>query len=427
MSLSYHEAADLFPLLEGKDFQELREDIAGNGLLEPIWLHADGRILDGRNRYRACLELGIEPKFRQWDGHGSALQFVVSLNLTRRHLTSGQRACLAIDVLPMLEAEARERMTAGTNQYSPVELIPQGEGGKSRDHAADMFKTNPRYVSDAKKLKNEAPEVFNDVKSGKTSLNYAMRKAGASKAARRREARNVPTTESPAVPRLILGDALCIDLPDESVDVIVTSPPYNLGDESWPMGGHGREERAGIGYDDALQEERYQEWQLAVLDELFRLAKPGGSLFYNHKTRTQNGRLNHPMLWLQHVRGWTLRQEIIWDRETTHNHSATLFWPIDERIYWFTKGQPVLGNEPVGMATVWRFHGPEPYTWHPAPFPEELPRRCLQAVGRPGMTVLDPFAGSCTTLRVALAMGYEAVGVELKKEFIEEARRSYGW
>lgn len=105
----YHKVASLFPLMEGSEFEELKADIQANGLIEPIWLHLDGSILDGRNRHRACLEVGTEPTFRTWDNHGSLVVFVVSLNLKRRDLNSGQRAVIALEVLPMLEEEAKER------------------------------------------------------------------------------------------------------------------------------------------------------------------------------------------------------------------------------------------------------------------------------------------------------------------------------
>lgn len=276
-------------------------------------------------------------------------------------------------------------------------------------------------------LREAAPDLFEDVVSGKKNIPWARRVLAERQSMERAQQRaEEPTAEMPTNVRLMVGDALNIDLPDESVDVIITSPPYNLGDEEWPMGGHGREAREGIGYEDALGDEPYQEWQLHVLDELYRVAKPGASLFYNHKARTRGGVLYHPLTWLQHVRGWTLRQEIIWDREVTHNHSATLFWPVDERIYWFTKGPPALA-ESVGMSTVWRFHGPQPYTWHPAPFPEELPRRCLQAIGGRGLTVLDPFAGSCTTIKVAAGMGHESIGVDISADYIARARAEHGW
>ena len=97
----------------------------------------DGRILDGRNRYMVCRDLDVEPRFTRWDGRGSAVAFVVSLNIHRRHLTASQRAAIALDVLPMLEAEALQRMTAGVNQYSPVEIIPQAtDNGRAREVAA---------------------------------------------------------------------------------------------------------------------------------------------------------------------------------------------------------------------------------------------------------------------------------------------------
>ena len=426
---AFHPAANLFPMLTGAEYEALRDDIEANGQLEPIWLHPDGRILDGRNRYCACCDLGIAPRYRQWDGQGSAVEFVVSLNLHRRHLTAGQRAMVAADMLPLKEAEARERMLAAQNNQAAREIIPQQvEKGRASDQAGALLGVNGRYVSEARRIQEAAPDLAEDIRTGKTNIPWARRVLAERESQARAAARETrPAVAPPARVRLMVGDALCIDLPDESVDVIITSPPYNLGDESWPMGGHERVERQGIGYEDALGDEPYQEWQLAVLDELYRVARPGASLFYNHKARTREGVLLHPMAWLAGVRGWTLRQEIVWDREVTHNHSATLFWPVDERIYWLTKGRPALYGSSVGMPTVWRFHGPQPYTWHPAPFPEELPRRCLQAIGGQGLVVLDPFAGSCTTVKVAAEMGHEAIGVELKGEYLARAREAYGW
>lgn len=429
----FHPAANLFPMLSGAEYEALRDDIKANGQLELIWLHPDGRILDGRNRYCACRDLGIEPRFSTWKGEGSAVDFVVSLNLHRRHLTQGQKAMVAADLLPLKEAEARERQLATQNNDTGRAVrakMPQQDKGRSRDQAGALVGVGGRYVSEAKRIQEAAPDLAADIRAGKTNIPWARRvlaeRESQARAKERQEAVPQAAAGNPAV-RLLVGDALNLDLPDESVDVIITSPPYNLGNESWPMGGHEREERQGIGYEDALADEPYQEWQLAVLEELFRVARPGASLFYNHKTRTRKGVLLHPVTWLVGVKGWTIRQEIVWDREVTHNHAATLFWPVDERVYWLTKGKPALHGGSVGMPSVWRFHGPQPYTWHPAPFPEELPRRCLQAIGGTGLVVLDPFAGSCTTVKVAAEMGHEAIGVDQKGEYLARAREEYGW
>lgn len=233
--------------------------------------------------------------------------------------------------------------------------------------------------------------------------------------------------------RLIVASADNVpQIESDSIDIIVTSPPYNLGADNWPMGGGGRKSRNGIGYaahGDTMDQDEYEQWQVSVLREMYRVAKPGASFFYNHKVRTMDGRMIHPLRWLMHADNpWTLRQEIIWNRKSTHNHSAQLFWPIDERIYWMTKGIPVLRAESIGVPTIWEEFGPVPNTWHPAPFTEKLPAMLLEAIGVDGVTVvLDPFAGSCTTVRVAVAMGCNAIGVDVSREYLERAVNENGW
>lgn len=87
----FHPIANAFPMLEPKELQLLAEDIASNGLKQPIVLYED-KILDGRNRYRACGVCGSIPRFEEWDGKGSPVAYVVSMNLRRRHLDESQRA-----------------------------------------------------------------------------------------------------------------------------------------------------------------------------------------------------------------------------------------------------------------------------------------------------------------------------------------------
>lgn len=167
----YHEIAALFPLMMGQEFDELKADIQANGLIEPIWLHPDQSIIDGRNRHRACLETDTEIRFRTWSGTGSLVSFVISMNLHRRHLTSSQRAAIAPDVLPLLEAESRH----GGDRRSPD--FQEGNNttlnGAVREQAAEMFQTNPRYVSDAKRLKAEAPDLLQEVRDGSKTLRAA--------------------------------------------------------------------------------------------------------------------------------------------------------------------------------------------------------------------------------------------------------------
>ena len=67
--MEFHEVANLFPMMTPDEFAGLKEDIDRNGQIDPVWIH-DGKIIDGRNRYLACTELGIEPLTREWNGDG---------------------------------------------------------------------------------------------------------------------------------------------------------------------------------------------------------------------------------------------------------------------------------------------------------------------------------------------------------------------
>lgn len=184
--LEFHPSANLFPALwltDKESYQKLCDDIASNGLLEPIWLH-DGLIIDGRNRYMACRDVGVEPAFREWSGEGGSItQFVISLNMNRRHLNSSQRAMIAFHALPLLEAEAKERQrTAGGDrkseeyQESVNQKIDEREQSKqSLDQAAEMAGTNRQYVSDIKAISKKAPELLPKIEAGTLTIPEAKR------------------------------------------------------------------------------------------------------------------------------------------------------------------------------------------------------------------------------------------------------------
>src|SRR5262245_14218684 len=92
----FHPCAEVFPRMSDSELELLAADIKANGLRESIWVHpGDRSIIDGRNRYLACQRAGVEPTYRTWDGKGSLIAFVVSLNLHRRHLNESQRAMVA--------------------------------------------------------------------------------------------------------------------------------------------------------------------------------------------------------------------------------------------------------------------------------------------------------------------------------------------
>lgn len=212
-------------------------------------------------------------------------------------------------------------------------------------------------------------------------------------------------------------------LKSESVDLGITSPPYNKGEKNkgWLV--------KNVLYDaitDKKDEVIYQQEQINVLNELFRITKKGGSFFYNHKTRWDKGKMIHPYEWLNKT-NWTIRQEIIWDRMIAANIRGWRFWQKDERIYWLYK--PINGNQ-IGkeldskhalLTSIWRI-SPERKNDHPAPFPLTLPTRIIHSIlnGEHGI-VIDPYSGSGTTLVAAKLLGKDYIGIDISSEYVGKA------
>lgn len=161
--------------MNAEEFEALKADIAANGLREPIWTH-DDQIIDGRNRYNACEAMGIEPDYRKWDGKGSLVAFVVSLNLKRRHLTSSQKAPIALDVEKYLAEEAREKEAQRKTTFQKIEKsnLPPVHAAQQ---AAAIVGTNRQYVSDAKKIQRNAPELLEPVRNGHITIPEAKQVA----------------------------------------------------------------------------------------------------------------------------------------------------------------------------------------------------------------------------------------------------------
>jgi N6-adenosine-specific RNA methylase IME4 len=170
--MNAHESTSIFPLMKGDKYADFVADIKKNGLQEKtITLHPDGSILDGRNRHRACQELGIEPKFKTWNGEGSPLELILSLNIHRLHSSASERAAIAVELLPQFESEARERQRGGRGGKLRVGLISQA--GPARKRAARLMDVDETYVSRAKKLKQDRPDLFQRVKQGDLPLTQA--------------------------------------------------------------------------------------------------------------------------------------------------------------------------------------------------------------------------------------------------------------
>ena len=227
---------------------------------------------------------------------------------------------------------------------------------------------------------------------------------------------------------LTRGDALTTlqSWPDALVDVGITSPPYNKQEKhkGWLV-----KNVVYNAYTDAKPEPEYQANQVAILGEIYRITKPGGSFFYNHKIRWERGAMYHPMDWLRQT-PWTVKQEIVWDRVIAANIRGWRFWQVEERIYWLYKpiGNKLIGRElksgDAKLTSIWR-GVPEGKNPHPAPFPLWLPARVIIALlerDDPGV-VLDPYVGSGTTAVAAKLLGHHYLGIDISPEYLAFAQQ----
>lgn len=202
---------------------------------------------------------------------------------------------------------------------------------------------------------------------------------------------------------------------DESVKLVVTSPPYNLGNAKKGSfyGGKGKGDKIEYDkYNDNLEEEEYRIWQHKILLELWRILKPDGAIFYNHKPRIKNKRFDDR----RNLIPLPIRQEIIWNRGGMVNFSGGFFAPNTERIFVIAKPDWKPNKETLGWGEIWKI-APEQNTEHPAPFPLELAKRAINSATQGGDVVLDPFSGSGTTIRAAKLLGRTGIGIELSEDY----------
>ena len=214
---------------------------------------------------------------------------------------------------------------------------------------------------------------------------------------------------------LIQGDCLEVMPMLGKVDAVVTSPPYNFG-------GFNRDGRPASynSYSDDLPEQEYRNFMCEVVLSL-PLAM-GASVFWNYKGRYIDGTYQHPW-WVADTFCLNLVQEIIWNYPSSPDVAKIKFYPRVEYIFYFANGKPKYFNESCAAETnIWRFsHNENASSKHPAPFPLQLPTRCLMAATRFGDTILDPFMGSGTTLVACQNLDRNGIGIELDPDYFDIA------
>lgn len=214
---------------------------------------------------------------------------------------------------------------------------------------------------------------------------------------------------------------------DNSIDLIITSPPYNKnayatdkgGDKSWSAL-RGRQ----IPYDkynDAMPPREYEDWQRNVISECLRVLKPNGSLFYNHKDILVGGVIIPPK-W---VYDFPIHQQIIWNRGSSLANDPHYFQPITEYIYWIAKEPKNVffdKSKATFRQSVWNINF-EINTKHPAPFPKTLVGNIIMCCSKEGDVIYDPYMGSGTTALMSTKMGRNYIGSEISQDYVDMANK----
>lgn len=194
--------------------------------------------------------------------------------------------------------------------------------------------------------------------------------------------------------KIICGDCIEVmqELPQESVDIVVTSPPYNIKNSTGnglKNGSGGKWSNAELlkgysHYDDCMPHEDYVQWQKNCLSEMMRVLKEDGAIFYNHKWRVQGGLLQDRN---DIVEDFPVRQIIIWQRKGGINFNPGYFLPTYEVIYLIAKPDFKLAPKANAHGDIWEF-AQEMNNPHPAPFPVHLIERIISSTT--ANVVLDP-------------------------------------
>lgn len=181
--MNVHPAAELFPMMSEPELEELAANIAKNGLREGLTVDLDGVLLDGRNRLEACGRAGVKPHTIIYKDD-DPVEFIISKNIHRRHLTTSQRAVLALEILPHYEAQAAQRvrdggrrggLSAGSLSSNEDRLRAAPCRPAVRD-AAKAVGVGQSSVERAKRIATEAPELLDPIRSGSLTVTAAAKK-----------------------------------------------------------------------------------------------------------------------------------------------------------------------------------------------------------------------------------------------------------
>lgn len=203
-------------------------------------------------------------------------------------------------------------------------------------------------------------------------------------------------------------------LSNESIDLIITSPPFNLGNLH-----HTGDFRHTV-YEDDMNEPDYQKWQIDVLNECYRILKKNGSMFYHHKNRIRNAIQITPYQWLLKTK-FIIKQELVWFNRS-QNFDKCRFYPMTERIYWLSKIKSTMFFNHINHHDLFQWKSEGTKGKHTRAYPEKLVEDIVNCFKKANV-VVDPFMGSGTTAVVCRKLGRYYIGFEISKQYYKIAEQ----
>lgn len=415
-NLEYHEYANIFPMITGNEFEEFKKDISKNGLRDPIWIY-DDKILDGRNRYKACKETGVEPRFSEYEGN-NPLSFVVSLNLQRRHLDTSQRSMVAgklasmrqgtrtdiVEISTMSQTEAANQLNVSRESViSAKKVIKNGsdelnksvESGQVAVSTAAIISKLPKENQDEivargkEEIKRAAKEINREEKKEKAIILSAKKDEALSKYTKE------ITDNKPSIYLQECCDFLH-NVDDSSVDILITDPPYSTDVEN------------------------INDFVIDWLPVALRKVKDNGrayvcigaypneiSAYLSVLSMQDRFTVDNPLV-------WTYRNTL----GVTPKYKYNLNYQLILHLY-SEQSRPLDTSITNEMFSVHDINAPDGRLgdrFHAWQKPDELSNRLLRHSSQPGDIVIDPFACTGTFLISASRFDCKATGCDISQD-----------
>jgi site-specific DNA-methyltransferase (adenine-specific) len=212
--------------------------------------------------------------------------------------------------------------------------------------------------------------------------------------------------------QIIHGDCLEVmkTFPDKSVDLVLTSPSYNLYFK------HHTGVKYHNPYDDQKEEKVYQAEQREILNELWRIVKDDGSVMYNHKNRFIKGEMVSPYKWIFPTK-WVIKQEVIW-QNGSQNFDKIRFYPMTERVYWLAKNPKTVLQNKINAHDIFKWNAEGMDNEHTRAFPLEMAEQLISCFPEANV-ILDPFGGSCTTAVACKQLKRNYICIEKEEKYVQ--------